>query len=438
MQNLFMPSETVACIEQKYVGKTYKVKGKAFTEPFTKEKIRLLFGLYVDSINQVFGGRAIVMQRTRAIKAGTVVPVTSFEYVYGNKQSISTYVEEGYYALTINGYRIRDIIDSAYHYFTDNLTNGGKIIESLSMILDISKEDVKGVLVKFFCNNGFETFDAFLQKIMETGKMDVYTFDVCASLTGSFSEPVPSIGTATEIQVMSRHAQDEGLAVDECDLDGWKGKTPNGRNERNVCSFFDQALENHERFCGPVPADEEPKKDCICDSCKHQGEDVCAKSWCEEAEKEKDNLAEIRKDIDDENTKDRSINEDLAKHKEEEPVRENDCKDEHVDISTASDGNNYTYSITWTDKDGKPQSKTFYGEAAKKMMSKGDCMDEKLKDKCDNSPTLKDAFNFFDKRLAKLEGDMRNLQRPERPVRVRLDRDPFDLFGGFRDLFGGF
>ena len=109
-----------------------------------------------------------------------------------------------------------------------------------------------------------------------------------------------------------------------------------------------------------------------------------------------------------------------------------------MDISTASDGNNYTYSITWTDKDGKPQSKTFYGEAAKKMMSKGDCMDDKLKDKCDNSPTLKDAFNFFDKRLAKLEGDMRNLQRPERPVRVRLDRDPFDLFGGFRDLFGGF
>lgn len=427
MQNLFMPSETVACIEQKYVGKTYKVKGKAFTEPFTKEKIRLLFGLYVDSINQVFGGRAIVMQRTRAIKAGTVVPVTSFEYVYSNKQSISTYLEEGYYALTINGYRIRDIMDSAYQYFTDNLTNGGKIIESLSMILDISKEDVKGVLVKFFCNNGFETFDAFLQKIMETGKMDVYTFDVCASLTCSFSEPVPSIGTATEIQVMSRHAQDEGLAVDECDLDGWKGKTPNGRNERNVCSFFDQALENHERFGGPVPADEEPKKDCICDSCKHQGEDVCAKSWCEEAEKEKDDLAEIREDVDNEP---RPIPEETEK--EEAPEEESDTPD-----ATASDGNSYVFTISRTGKDGKVTTSKYYGDHAKMMMKQSD-EDEKLGEKLNKEPTLRDAFRFFDKRLAKLEGDMRNLQRPERPVRVRLDRDPFDLFGGFRDLFGGF
>ena len=437
MQNLFMPSETVACIEQKYVGKTYKVKGKAYTEPFTKEKIRALFGIYIDSINQVFGGRAIVMQRTRAIKAGTVVPVTSFEYVYGNKQSISTYIEEGYYALTINGYRMRDIIDSAYHYFTDSLAGGGKIIESLSMILDISKEDVKGVLVKFFCNNGFETFDAFLQKIMETGKMDVYTFDVCASLTCSFSEPVPSIGTATEIQVMSRHAQDEGLAVDEYDLDGWKGKTPNSRNERNVCDFFDQSLEYYERNCGQTPADHEEKPDFVCKECKHNGEDACKSEWCEEAieekgeKKEPDNLDEIRKDIDHENSSDRVTKKDVENI---QPKR----SDEEIDISSASDGNKYTYSITWTDKDGKPQTKTFYGEAAKKMMSKGDRMDEKLKDKCDNEPTLKDAFNFFDKRLAKLEGDMRNLQRPERPVRVRLDRDPFDLFGGFRDLFGGF
>ena len=442
MQNLFMPSETVACVEQKYVGKTYKVQGKVYSEPFTKEKIRSLFDVYVEAVDDVFGGKAIVMQRTRAIKGGTVVPVTSFEYVYRNKQSISTYLEEGYYALTINGYRIRDIIDSAYHYFTDSLANGGKIIESLSMILDVGKEDVKGVLVKFFCDSGFETFDAFLQKIMETGKMDVYTFDVCASMTCSFSEPVPSVGSAAEIRVMSRRAQEEGLAVDECDLDGWKGKMPNGRNEGNVRFFFDQALEYHERFDCPVPADEESEKE------KEK----------EKEEKEKDNLAEIRKDIDNDprispssepksDPVDEMPADPVAQDHEEYNVPEeredNSRENDIAGLSTASDGNSYTYSITWTDKDGKPQTKTFYGEAAKKMMLRDGGMDEKLEDKCDekledecdNKPTLKDAFNLIDRRLAKLEGDMRDLQRP---VRIRRDRDPFDLFGGFRGLFDGF
>lgn len=439
MQNLFMPSETVACIEQKYIGRTYKINGKAYSEPFTKEKIRSLFDVYIESINQVFGGRAIVMQRTRAIKGGSVVPVTSYEYVYNNRQSISTYIEEGYYGLTVNGYRIRDILDSGYHYFTDSLNIGGQIIDEVSGILGIDRDAVKEVLVDFFCNNSFETFDAFLEKIMVSGKTDVYKFDVCASVTCSFGEPLPAIGSSTEIQVMSRHAQDNGLAVDECDLDGWKGVQKGeakGRTKDNVIVFFDQAFDYLTKFDTPLPCDAD-KNTCDC-----KNEDPC----CEECKDHEDfgedkddfdggdGLDEIRKDIDRENSNDRVAKKDVENI---QPKR----SDEEADISSASDGNKYTYSITWTDKDGKQQSKTFYGEAAKKMMSKGNCMDEKLEDECDNKPTLKDVFNLIDKRLAKLEGDMRDLQqpeRPERPVRVRLDRDPFDLFGGFRDLFGGF
>lgn len=466
MQNLFKPSETIACIEQKYIGKTYKIRGKVYTEPFTKEKIRSLFRIYVDAIGNVFGGRAIVMQKTRALKNGTIVPITSYEYVYKNNQSIVEYTNEGYYAVTLNGYRMCDIMDSAYHYFTDGLTGGGRIIENLASILDIDKDAVKKVLVGFFCGNSFESFDAFLRHIMLTGSVDIYTFDVCASVTCAFGEPLPIIGSCTEIQTMNRRAQNEGLAVDECDLDGWKMHESNTRNERNVCDFFDRALECSNNYSNELP----------CDSDTDQSDE-------EEVE---DNLAEIREDIDNDNEKtkikvnetdesdvpvepdeseesddsdefnvpeesdesDDSDESDEDAHGSDEdeegtdpeedpmgmPTKRSD-EDEEVFLSSASDGNHYTYSVTWLDKDGKPQSKTFYGEAAKKMMSKGDHMNEKSKEKCDKEPTLGDTLRFFDKRLAKLEMDMSNLQRP---VRVRREHDLFDLFDGFRDLFDGF
>ncbi len=465
MQNLFMPSETVACIEQKYVGKTYKIKGKAYTEPFTKEKILALFNVYVDAINQVFGERAIVMQRTRALKNGTMVPITSFEYVYGNKQSIISYVDQGYYAITINGYRMRDIMDSAYHYFTDSLSGAGKIIESISMTLDMEKENVKGLLINFFCDNDFESFDDFLRHIMTTGRTDMYLFDVCASVTCAFGEPVPVIGSCTEIQTMNRRAQDAGLAVDECDLDGWKGTPPNGtpssRNKRNVCDFFEKALEYHEKFCCPTPADEEEKSIVHdCESCVRCDEkstrESCDPVMCDEPDEpdeENDDLDEIRKDIDSESIKKCTSsrepntvnNNDDEKYNVSAEHEDNSRENDMVDISSMSDGNNYTYTITWTDKNGKSQTKTFYGDAAKKMMSNNNMMfkdddvndddvNDDPKDDCDEEFKLYDVLKFLDKRIAKLEQDTQDIR--ERSVRIR--RDPFALFGLFHDPFDGF
>ncbi len=528
MQNLFMPSETVACIEQKYVGKTYKVQGKAFTEPFTKEKIKSLFDAYQEALNQVFGGRAIVMQRTRAIKGGTVVPSTSYEYVYKNKQSISSYVSEGYYAVTINGYRVSDIIDSGLHMFYDSVSGAKKILDGMSLPLDTDVDETKDVLDKFFFNSGMQNFDAFLTAVMNTGKMDVYNFDVCASYLCSFGEPLPVIGSCTEIQVMSRRAQDDGLAVDELDLDGWKDdKTRDPVKRRaNFLEYYDTAAKYD--FDGPVPADDDdddddcaeyvkqdPKEKCEfvkgedgpqlkwddrprCYRCKTskdgcefydkgfcrgvcyptyppqyrkclferndngqqyytddeinkiKGNSGSAKDECAYSAKDEqpscgkdDGLDEIRNDVDkDKNCKDKS-------------VQEKPKDDEYVNLSTASDGNNYTYSITWEDKDGKPHNKTFYGEAAKKMMSQHkDVPDKKLRE-INLDTNLRDLFDDYEKRLTRLENGYPKGGKTERPNPTN-NVDPFDgffkpirfphrrpfglsgLFDEINDLFGGF
>lgn len=532
MQNLFKPSETVACIEQKYVGKTYKVQGKAFTEPFTKEKIKSLFDVYQEALDQVFGGRAIVMQRTRAIKGGTVVPSTSYEYVYKNKQSISSYVNEGYYAVTINGYRISDILDSGLHMFYDSVSGAKKIIDGIRLTLDTDVEETKAILEKFFFNSGMQNFDAFLTAIMNTGKMDVYHFDVCASYLCSFGEPLPAIGSCTEIQIMNRRAQDDGLAVDELDLDGWKDdKTRDPVKRRaNFLEYYDTAAKYD--FDGPVPADDNDDDDCTeyvkqdpeekcefvkgedgpqlkwddrprCDRCKTSKDGcefydggfcrgVCyptyppqyrkclferndngqqyytddeinnihrkcdpaytCKNDCEYkdtsensdfAKKEGDCLDEIRKDVDeDKNCKDES-------------VQEKPKDDEYVNLSTASDGNNYTYSITWEDKDGKPHNKTFYGEAAKKMMTQHkDAPDKKLRE-VNLDTNLRDLFADYEKRLRRLENGYPKGGKTEKPNPTNhVDsfddffkpvpfphRRPFNLAGllsGWDDLFGGF
>lgn len=447
MQNLFMPSETIACIEQKYVGKTYRTAGKAYSEPLTKDKIKSLFEVYVTSLDNVFGGRAIVMQRTRATKGGTVVPATSYEYVYKNKQSISSYTNEGYYAVTINGYRVSDIIDSGMHMFYDSINGARKIIDDAAAILNIDVDATRGVFEKFFFDSGMQNFDAFLSAIVANGKVDIFHFDVCSSLVCSFGEPLPAIASATDIQVMSRQAQDQGFAVDEVDVDGWKDEKTRDPAARRVAfhDFFDSVLK-HTTDPQPIDDVEEKQNDdngysrfdvdkpdapqyCWkeADDCPPTDDDKDAVPMPERFVDNKDDLSEIRKDVDARDT---------AVKKNDEP-----SKDETVDISTASDGNNYTYSITWTDKDGKPQTKTFYGEAAKKMMSKPNKEEKTDEKRVDSWAKLGDIIDRIEKRLSRLEDNI------DRPVRIRRPK-PFDrinelfydndLFGGMRDLFGGF
>ena len=452
MQNLFMPSETVACIEQKYVGKTYKVQGKVYSEPFTKEKIKSLFDVYVTALDQVFGGRAIVMQRTRATKGGFVVPVTSYEYVYKNKSSISSYVEEGYYAVTINGYRVSDIIDSGLHMFYDSVKGAKNIIENIANVLDLSKCEARCVLSKFFFNSGMQNFDAFLTAIANTGKMDVYNFDVCASFLCSFGEPLPVIRNSTEIQVMSRRAQDLGLAVDEVDLDGWKDeKTKDVENRRKEFDdFFDRVYcenemdekedesyeKNDEKY---IKHDPDCASGCdykweVSDPCKIKYDDNIppVKFPYEETENEQDKLDEIRKDVDDLKKK--------AEKTEEKKARTEPCAPEKGSVvggSVASDGNSYTYSITTIGDDGKPHTVTYTGDEAKKMIeANNDGSDSKM-DKRINR--LDDMFARLEKRLSDFENRF-PATKSEPPRRNNLfnREDPFEGFKLWDNLFGGF
>lgn len=455
MQNLFMPSETVSCIEQKYVGKTYKVPGKAFTEPFTKEKIRSLFDVYQEALDTVFGGRAIVMQRTRAIKGGMVVPAVSYEYVYNNKRSISTYENEGYYAVTINGYRISDIIDSGLHMFYDSLSGAKKIVDGICLTLDVDAEETKKILTKFFFDSGMQNFDAFLSAIMNTGKMDIYNFDVCASHLCSFGEPLPEIGSCTEIQTMSRRAQDMGLAVDELDLDGWKDANTRdfAKRRADFITYYDSVVKYD--FGGPVPADDFETcddnckcSDCSCEDCD-KTED-CEEDTVDESD-DADGLDEIREDLEEDRKREAENKPPVASPSQDKVVEE-------VKDPIASDGNSYTYSVMWKDKDGKEQSKTFYGDVAKKMMSKDE---DGVKDKDDTDDeetrTLRDVFADYDKRLRRLECLYPKAEKEERPNPTN-HVDPFDdffrsvpfirrhrsfldgLFDGedWNNLFGGF
>ena len=442
MQNIFMPSDTIACIEQKYVGKTYRVQGKAYSEPFTKEKIRALFDVYVETMDQVFGNRAIVMQKTRALKGGTIVPATSYEYVYDNKRSITSYADDGYYAITINGYRIRDILDSGYHYFTDNIKNARKIICELASILDITEGEVKYVLLDFFCDNKMETFDAFLSGVAAHGKVDVYMFDVCASVVCSFSSPLPCIFDAVDIQIMSRAAQDAGLAVDEYDVTGWKSGRCSGRNKDNFVQFFDTANSASSLDDDDKPDDGDDEEigeqdhECCCDPACDGGPDEGADDHEEfnvpeddsdDADSDDDDcLNEIRADV---NSKPEHTDDNSVEVKYDDAGRE-DPKDED-EHDEPKDKYDYYYSYTYVGKDGKAHTKSYFGDEAKKRIQDA----EKPEANNGHDMTLKSLLSRLENAEARTEQACKRLEMMERRA-----GDRFDSFSGLglNELFRGF
>lgn len=448
MQNIFMPSDTIACIEQKYVGKTYRVQGKAYSEPFTKEKIRALFDVYVETMDQVFGNRAIVMQKTRALKGGTIVPSTSYEYVYDNKRSITSYVDDGYYAITINGYRIRDILDSGYHYFTDNMKNARKIICELASILDITEEEVKYVLLDFFCDNKMETFDAFLSSVAAHGKVDVYLFDVCASVVCSFSSPLPCIFDAVDIQIMSRAAQDAGLAVDEYDVTGWKSGRCSGRDKNNFVQFFDTAnsassLDDDDKPDDGDDEEEIGEQDHGCCGCcdptcddDHEEFNVPEEKFdlpeddSDDADSDDDDcLSEIRADV---NSEQEHADDNSVEVKYDDAGRD-DPKDE-VEHDEPKDKYDYYYSYTYVGKDGKAHTKSYFGDEAKKRIQDA----EKPEANNEHDMTLKSLLSRLENAEARMERMEQARKRSDMVERRAGDR--FNSFSGlgFDELFRGF
>jgi len=418
MQNLFMPSETIACIEQNYVGKFFKVPNKSYSETMTKEKIRSLFNVYITAINQVFGGRAIIMQKTRAIKGNAIVPIVSYEYVYNNCQGISTYTDEGYYAVTVNGYRIRDILDSGVLRFTNSINGAKDIVDGISLTLDVPKAAVKRILVNFFYHSAFETFPAFLDTVLATGKSNVFEFDVCASYTCSFGEGIPEMGDAIEIYHESKAAQDQSLACDEVDILGWKNPvTQTATFEKRLndfCTFFDHVLAAKD--IGPTPADDTEFAD-ECDEC--DGCDECCAEAEQEPEKENrvDPLKEIKEDVakpcDSECTCKPRGQEQCITNKRI-PIKdyddeEVDKKDEDADVP--SDPN--TVLVISRTENGKTKTERYYDEAAKKKISE-----------------MEDSKNQDD-RIGNLEKAVKFLSQPPvfySPFHSILFRDLFDSF----------
>lgn len=393
MQNLFMPSETIACVEQNYVGKFFKVPNKSYSETMTKEKIRSLFNVYITAINQVFGGRAIIMQKTRAIKGDTIVPIVSYEYVYNNCQGISTYTDEGYYAVTVNGYRIRDILDSGVLRFTNSINGAKDIVDGISSALDVPKAAVKRILVNFFYHSAFETFPAFLDTVLATGKSNVFEFDVCASYTCSFCEGIPEMGDAIEIYHESKAAQDQSLACDEVDILGWKNPvTQTATFEKRLndfCTFFDHVLA--EKDIGPTPADDTEFAD-ECDEC----DECCAEA---EQEPEKENCVDPLKEIKEDVAKPCG-SECTCKPRGQEqcitskriPIKdyddeEVDEKDEDTDVP--SDPN--TVLVISRTENGKTKTERYYDEEAKKKISEM----EYSKNQDDRIGNLEKAVKFL-------------------------------------------
>jgi hypothetical protein len=413
-----MPSETIACIEQNYVGKFFKVPNKSYSETMTKEKIRSLFNVYITAINQVFGGRAIIMQKTRAIKGNAIVPIVSYEYVYNNCQGISTYTDEGYYAVTVNGYRIRDILDSGVLRFTNSINGAKDIVDGISLTLDVPKAAVKRILVNFFYHSAFETFPAFLDTVLATGKSNVFEFDVCASYTCSFGEGIPEMGDAIEIYHESKAAQDQSLACDEVDILGWKNPvTQTATFEKRLndfCTFFDHVLAAKD--IGPTPADDTEFAD-ECDEC--DGCDECCAEAEQEPEKENrvDPLKEIKEDVakpcDSECTCKPRGQEQCITNKRI-PIKdyddeEVDKKDEDADVP--SDPN--TVLVISRTENGKTKTERYYDEAAKKKISE-----------------MEDSKNQDD-RIGNLEKAVKFLSQPPvfySPFHSILFRDLFDSF----------
>lgn len=436
MQNLFMPSETIACVEQNYVGKFFKVPNKSYSETMTKEKIKALFSVYITAINQVFGGRALIMQKTRAIKGDTIVPIVSYEYVYNNCQGISAYTDEGYYAVTVNGYRIRDILDSGVLRFTNSINGAKDIVDGISSALDVPKAAVKRILVNFFYHSAFETFPAFLDAVLATGKSNVFEFDVCASYTCSFGEGIPEMGDAIEIYHESKAAQDQSLACDEVDILGWKNPvTQTATFEKRLndfCTFFDQVLA--EKDVGPTPADDTEFAD-ECDEC-----DECCAEAEQEPEKENcvDPLKEIKEDVakpcDSECTcKPRGHEEpiwyrcesDGSDIKKRIPIKDDDHEEfnkeeeceERCDESCKEPCDPDTVLVISRTENGKTETERYYNEDAKK----------KIAEMNDSRVTPRQ----MNERIGNLEKAVKFLSQPPvfySPFHSLLFRDLFDSF----------
>ena len=211
MKNIFTALDTISCIESTFVGK--EIGGG---KTLTKEDIRKIFHKYRDFYRSAFGGRIIVMQKHRFDE--TAIPAVSYEYVREDT-GVRSYEPEGYYAITINDYKVRDVMNSGVYLVMDNQDLAKNIIGEIAADFsgDVSESTVAAVLYRFLCGTEFDSFYNFMSSYVNGRHKyvdeSIAIFMTVLKHTCSFDEDCPSIGSPKDLLNMAVRCSKLGLTV---------------------------------------------------------------------------------------------------------------------------------------------------------------------------------------------------------------------------------
>lgn len=381
MKNIFLPSDTIACVEDTWVHRIKKDASDKTVE-ITEEIIRKYFDDYVRELKEIFELKALVVTKTRAIGDGVFVPYLAYEFVTRDV-SVKSYVDAGYYAVTVNGYRISDIIDAAMCNFKSSPSYSRYIVKQVKDDIEndtgsetVVLNEAAIRLADFFFTNPYRSFDSYLMCMYDTPDHTGYNRKEFAKkafgITVAFAnEDIPFVSDPTEIYSICHEAQNAGLAADESDIDGWKNGNKDSRHS-DVIKFFDYIGNLFGVDMGLTHNTD--KKSCPPE---------CGQQECQR----NDPIEKIKKCVDDRNNK----NDNVARSK------------------TPNADSNYYYYVTYTDKDGKVHKEEYVGDEAKNKILEGAkaqsrCDDDKMK--CENDPV--DDMN---KRMDRLEKIIEKLSR---------------------------
>lgn len=150
-------NETVSYIDYKYIG-SYMAETR---KKVTKEDINGFFKEYVDALEEAFGKKCIIIRKYARVRGNFAIqaPRFSCEYVFPNGVGVRDHVKNGYYAVTINGYTVRDLLNSGISYLIDSRSNAADYIDGIKD----NFIDPLTASYKFFCDGcKLVTFDDYL------------------------------------------------------------------------------------------------------------------------------------------------------------------------------------------------------------------------------------------------------------------------------------
>lgn len=413
MNNIFLPSDTIACVKGSWVGKTRQLEDSGVAAQITEKDIEKNFNKYVDTLKTIFEAKALVIPKTRAIDRSKIVPAKdvfvpylAYEFVYRDL-AIVDHVKDGYYAVTINGYRVSDLVDAALCNFKSDRNYAKAVVsEVMDLVGAVENEDNDSVklhkatlrLADFFFLNPFRSFDAYLESLMDVSDKLHYnrrdSAEVIFNLTVAFNDDnIPTPSNPLEIYSICHKAQEDGLAADESDILGWKA----GRRDwdsSDVAKFIDYV---HDLFGFH---EKKETKDEV--AAQNEAPDIdvqenCEGGCCEPRDESDDPIEKIKKCVD-ERDNETNVSTNVAEAPKDDVVAEN----------KADDGSEYYYSVTYTDRDGKVHRDEYTGEEAKNKIAgeatKHDsCRCKRKSEKQENKSEENGDLDEMEKRMERLE-----------------------------------